>query len=1082
MNQICDNFDSNYAYIGEKCVHINEYNLNRSDVLKCINGHNLCCANGEKVKHYFRHVNPSDCINHMTVWHREWQSHFEITEVEFKNVDDQIKNRRADIVLDNTIIEIQHSPITEDEVNDRKHDYSLHGKELIWIIHGNNSFNVTKLDNRIYLENVSDNWKYKSFLSHEFIFIDINSEIYKIVSSKVKSNMIDVELPFNKLDFINYLKNGILFDNVLPYQCNLYIKQQGAGNGKTYGIIQRLLDKSFIHYKCIIMVAKQHSAVHIIFNEFKQQVEDGFLEGIQLVKEPEIINKKHIIKYIHENIDKQIIIGTLDSFMHSLGNKNHTELDKFEGIVNSIIDGYIQENSNCFKYAEKLCKLNKEMCLIGDEFQDNPEIYVKAIIKIMRTKYIDSYIVGDLLQSISFNENAYTYLNANEFLNINIIKEPSTNICRRFCDPSLINFVNEMVPFEKYDLPKITPWKKIDSDKNNVVLFEGKIVYGSDDDTDLSREVEKILEFYIFEVEKYNRKPNSFLIVTPFTTKNPLVVGLETAINGYWIKKYGTDDFERFAVFHKSESGTSINLQESEDKTRIVSIHTSKGDGRDVVFVIGLTENALLKFSGEKDNLIFDSMLHVSITRMKEKLYIRVENNGDSIYQKIAKYLHNNDMKLILEPYINIPKNIRWNSIVKNLTTNEHFQILYDKIPIPSFNSESKQNIDMYHHNIRYASMLISLYLKIYKLTPKEQQISAIFLNFGKLYESITWQNYYKNLKANELCVFKISNKGKEYVFYCDVIIDFIKCIKSKIISKTLEMCPLECIILYYMISIKTEGIYSEISINELYNIIDIYNKTFTVDLPGHTNCNCRKHFKKTSVICDSKRIEDMQRYLLTHYEKINTIDSVYSSFMEKNPSIKWNINHKISFSGNTSDFNIYKKFQTIGYDDNTVWLIYIKPQFNDLNYNEFIINSIYDTFLIKNLKIPIDDDKKALNDYQKYGNKQIISIVFTSDCSDYYSFSWNNLDLMGYINNSIINNYSINNLFDYFVYHKYDTKTIIRTLKTKKSETAYFIYKFFEIIGNELKHNRREYLDKTYFNNELKLSLIDSISEFLFN
>jgi ATP-dependent exoDNAse (exonuclease V) beta subunit len=58
----------------------------------------------------------------------------------------------------------------------------------------------------------------------------------------------------------------------------------------------------------------------------------------------------------------------------------------------------------------------------------------------------------------------------------------------------------------------------------------------------------------------------------------------------YWNKKNKNDTFIRYAIFHKSEEGSSIQLSESEEATRLVSIHTSKGDGRNVVFVIGLTE------------------------------------------------------------------------------------------------------------------------------------------------------------------------------------------------------------------------------------------------------------------------------------------------------------------------------------------------------------------------------------------------------------------------------------------------------------------------------------------------------------
>ena len=58
--------------------------------------------------------------------------------------------------------------------------------------------------------------------------------------------MIDVQQPQNKQDFILALKDGRdLWCIDEPYQCRLFIKQQGAGNGKTYGIIQMLEHEDF---------------------------------------------------------------------------------------------------------------------------------------------------------------------------------------------------------------------------------------------------------------------------------------------------------------------------------------------------------------------------------------------------------------------------------------------------------------------------------------------------------------------------------------------------------------------------------------------------------------------------------------------------------------------------------------------------------------------------------------------------------------------------------------------------------------------------------------------------------------------
>ena len=97
---------------------------------------------------------------------------------------------------------------------------------------------------------------------------------------------------------------------------------------------------------------------------------------------------------------------------------------------------------------------------------------------------------------------------------------------------------------------------------------------------------------------------------------------LESISNRKWLKILEEEEFIRFAVFHKSEIGSSIDLDESKDSTRIVSIHSAKGDGRDVEFIIGLNEYSIKRFSGKKDNLIYDSLIHVAINRMKCKLYI----------------------------------------------------------------------------------------------------------------------------------------------------------------------------------------------------------------------------------------------------------------------------------------------------------------------------------------------------------------------------------------------------------------------------------------------------------------------------
>ena len=185
--------------------------------------------------------------------------------------------------------------------------------------------------------------------------------------------------------------------------------------------------------------------------------------------------------------------------MYAIGNKNHNELNRFEGIINSIIDEHIETITSCgaIKYAGINPKLCKHTILIKDEEQDLTIPYANAIIQIMRNRYIDVYIVGDKLQSISHENNAFTYLLTNEFPYINKTIYEFTNICRRFNHPKLISFVNSMIPFKFYNLPEITSFcYKYDNNIEPVIIFEGDTVYCKQkDENKMNKEIDIIMKY-----------------------------------------------------------------------------------------------------------------------------------------------------------------------------------------------------------------------------------------------------------------------------------------------------------------------------------------------------------------------------------------------------------------------------------------------------------------------------------------------------------------------------------------------------------------------------------------------------------
>ena len=839
-NRKCNiNFQTQFAYLNNNIAHLNndkyicidDYIKNKdlqNKNIYCQNGHELVCAQGDIRKSYFRHKNKGDMGGQpMSEWHAEWQGHFPITEHRCLKRTNQIKERRADAFIKDchNVIEFQHSKITKNEVCDRKKDYALHNLKVIWIIDGNNTILEKPLEHskRVYLEFISCFWKFGAFLDYDFVYIDINSKIYKVFPNKIKSNMIDVQQPKPKKDFIDSLKKGVdIWDPEEPPQSHLYLKQQGPGSGKTWWIIQMLEKDEFKHYTNFIIVTKQHTAKYVIFNEFKYQIATNQIRYLTDIKENNT-QKHFVITYKNEKTNKQckIIIATIDSLMYCLGNKEKNGFDKFETLVNSIIDGHITAAKNgTIRFARTQTLLNKETMLVLDETQDLPENYAKAIIQIMRDRYIDVYAVADKLQSIFVGDNTFTYFEKKDFSYTKKTPYPSQNIVRRFIHPKLIRFINYMIPYTDYELPVMEPYAEEEEIGDPLKMILGKsIKMGNENDEEnkINREVGIIMEYFKKEVTKNNRVPEDFLIVTPFVKKNPLVDALQLAINQFWIKLFenpneyfkqhsywkdhlDTDIYNRYAIFHKSEEGKSIDLSESKHATRLVSIHASKGDGRPIVFVIGFSENALKKFSGEAGNMIYDSLLHVGMTRMKEKLFVRIEDNGDDISRKVMKFFEAEGLEIPLSPNLSISHKSKYNELIDYFGHMKKYEEINNIIIEPAKlapiddNTDDKQIIDMQHHTIRFSALFINLCLEIVRKEKNNHnddirsQIAAILhcCKDADVISSSNWREHNKLLASNldeqkkTIPIFEMSKKGRDYKKYLKIIKTFVKNIQKK--------------------------------------------------------------------------------------------------------------------------------------------------------------------------------------------------------------------------------------------------------------------------------------------------------------
>lgn len=852
--EICDcNFDSQVAYIKnsvnefpEKTITIIDYLKNpeiQNDVLQ--NNKFLCCSYDNELEKYrsdikishFRHKKHIfNNNNEMTKWHKNWQNIFS------PNIEIIIGNRRADAVINNVVLEFQHSRISKKLVEERNINYKTNNKTLYWIINCSNCIDIHSYETGRYkLTFKTDCWKYENFIDCEYIFLDHNEKIFRIKPKLVKSKKIEINEYKSKNEFIESLKNNTnIWTNDELEQCTLYFNQRGAGCGKTYESIQ-LMDKDirFKDKNTFIFLTKMHSAKEVIFNELKEQSERGVLSNLIMDDGFDDINrgKQYKIEYFNSNTKQKckIIIGTIDSFMCAIGNKEIRDKDYFTAIVKSIRDGKLNTTkSGSIKYAQQNTQLNKECLVIIDEAQDLPPYYIEAIGKIMRTTYIDTYIIGDKLQSIQNEHNIHTFIEKEDLPTIKIIRDKGINHVMRFHNTKFIDFVNKIIPFnKKYELPEITQIcnnknckYKHENELSPYKIFELPLILANDTDEDkINNAIEKIINYIKNEIMQYNYLPNNFMFIFPILKNNVFASRLETRLQDFWIlqfknKEYRTnvllknefwknklnDKFYKYVYLHKSEEGKSIDLRESENSTRILSIHASKGNGCEVVFLLGLDEMSLCKFSKKKNNLIYHSLLHVAITRQKKKLYIGLVRNKDDIYNKFNDFDIEID-KNILPNIGGITNSIKYDKIKDFCSENDEIFGLIDKTYIENknydkfipTNDENKNIIDWGHHLIRKYIFFYGIISNIINNDTLENnniknQILAIVRGISELQiKTHMYAEYYnelnqinKNIKLKKrvyiLPILKFdTGENSQYTKYKDILLNFISNIQEKI-------------------------------------------------------------------------------------------------------------------------------------------------------------------------------------------------------------------------------------------------------------------------------------------------------------
>ena len=186
-------------------------------------------AKYSRLKHpHFCHQKNTKCKikewpqHDMSDWHKEWQNLFPANNRECVLKKDK-EQRRADIFIKNTIIEVQHSPISYKNFNNRNVFYTSLGYSVVWIFDANEKFLYDNLNKRPCMwKNVQNQFHNNdNFNGKLAIFLEYNEDgnTYLIKPKNITPNDIHIDegFYFKKFSKEEFLKDfGVIVkENIL---------------------------------------------------------------------------------------------------------------------------------------------------------------------------------------------------------------------------------------------------------------------------------------------------------------------------------------------------------------------------------------------------------------------------------------------------------------------------------------------------------------------------------------------------------------------------------------------------------------------------------------------------------------------------------------------------------------------------------------------------------------------------------------------------------------------------------------------------------------------------------------------------
>lgn len=187
------------------------------------------CSNN--VRTHFAHKRNSLCLDNwkhdMSDWHLGWQSKFPIENREVV-VENNGVVHRADVLINNTVIEFQHSPISGEEFEARNNFYKNCGFKVVWLFDVTGKMRIGDLFNEL-------EWKRKTTLFSS-MKSPVDAFYIQHYLPESEDRIILVEKPGPKRVFYNRTTVPICPDN--------FLKEYGAIQNKDVLSIYDIFEKT----------------------------------------------------------------------------------------------------------------------------------------------------------------------------------------------------------------------------------------------------------------------------------------------------------------------------------------------------------------------------------------------------------------------------------------------------------------------------------------------------------------------------------------------------------------------------------------------------------------------------------------------------------------------------------------------------------------------------------------------------------------------------------------------------------------------------------------------------------------------